>query len=286
MNRAAVVMCTCRSLRWSLDLHPPPPPPLPPPHTHLPFPLPVPPPFHYAQARALGSPTLTPPPPPPPSVQEFASFLLDGLHEDLNRQRGPKEYIEDVELDYVQRRGVKGSCEQDPVEDVQVQEPTGVNRHGRCERPRPIAENGGCEQPRPIDMNGSCEQPRPIAVNGSCEQLGEGGGAVVSRADAGGESLRSAAAFSGDVWAPSALSPPLAPPPTPSKPSAPYYTPGGPRPRPSEREAAAEEEAVAAEAWGNYLRRDRSVIVDMFQGQLRSVLKCSHCGAPPMGEGG
>ena len=38
------------------------------------------------------------------------------------------------------------------------------------------------------------------------------------------------------------------------------------------------EEAVAAEAWGNYLKRDRSVVVDTFQGQLKSSVRCSTCG--------
>ena len=32
------------------------------------------------------------------------------------------------------------------------------------------------------------------------------------------------------------------------------------------------EEEVAAEAWGNYLRRDRSIVVDTFQGQLKSTV--------------
>eukprot|EP00977_Amphora_coffeiformis_P006390 scaffold1361_cov165-Amphora_coffeaeformis.AAC.12 len=34
----------------------------------------------------------------------------------------------------------------------------------------------------------------------------------------------------------------------------------------------------AVEAWKNYLLRDKSVIVDIFQGQLRNRLKCLHCG--------
>jgi hypothetical protein len=34
---------------------------------------------------------------------------------------------------------------------------------------------------------------------------------------------------------------------------------------------------VAAEAWCNYLLRDKSVIVDLFQGQLRSTLTCGEC---------
>ena len=32
------------------------------------------------------------------------------------------------------------------------------------------------------------------------------------------------------------------------------------------------EEEVAAEAWGNYLLRDRSIVVDTFQGQLKSTV--------------
>ena len=38
------------------------------------------------------------------------------------------------------------------------------------------------------------------------------------------------------------------------------------------------EEHVAAEAWGNYLKRDRSIIVDIFQGQLKSSVRCTQCG--------
>ena len=34
----------------------------------------------------------------------------------------------------------------------------------------------------------------------------------------------------------------------------------------------------AIECWKNYLKRDKSVIVDIFQGQLRSQLKCMTCG--------
>jgi ubiquitin C-terminal hydrolase len=39
-----------------------------------------------------------------------------------------------------------------------------------------------------------------------------------------------------------------------------------------------DEEAVACEAWLGYLQRNRSIIVDLFQGQLRSVLLCKACG--------
>jgi len=39
-----------------------------------------------------------------------------------------------------------------------------------------------------------------------------------------------------------------------------------------------EEERNAAEAWCNHLRSNRSVIVDLFQGQLRSQLRCPECG--------
>jgi ubiquitin C-terminal hydrolase len=35
-----------------------------------------------------------------------------------------------------------------------------------------------------------------------------------------------------------------------------------------------EDEEVAAKAWEGYLRRNRSIIVDLFQGQLRSTLRC------------
>eukprot|EP00967_Tisochrysis_lutea_P126200 scaffold212972_cov30-Tisochrysis_lutea.AAC.3 len=106
---------------------------------------------------------------------------------DLNRQRGKKEYIEDVELDYVNGPSTSGSS---------------VGHEGN------------------EDDSGASAFAAGVGVGGS-----------------------------------------------------------GPRIRPSPMVAAAEEEAVAAEAWGNHLRRDRSVIVDTFQGQLRSVLKCSHCGA-------
>ncbi len=39
-----------------------------------------------------------------------------------------------------------------------------------------------------------------------------------------------------------------------------------------------DEERVAAESWGHYLQRDRSVIVDLFQGQLKSTVTCAECG--------
>ncbi|KAG8520191.1 Ubiquitin carboxyl-terminal hydrolase 32 [Galemys pyrenaicus] len=35
---------------------------------------------------------------------------------------------------------------------------------------------------------------------------------------------------------------------------------------------------VAAEAWDNHLRRNRSIVVDLFHGQLRSQVKCKTCG--------
>ena len=38
-----------------------------------------------------------------------------------------------------------------------------------------------------------------------------------------------------------------------------------------------EEERAAARAWGSYLQRDRSVIVDLFQGQLQSTVTCAEC---------
>ena len=40
---------------------------------------------------------------------------------------------------------------------------------------------------------------------------------------------------------------------------------------------AGKEELVAAESWRNYLLRNKSIIVDLFQGQLRSTLVCLHC---------
>jgi ubiquitin carboxyl-terminal hydrolase 8 len=38
------------------------------------------------------------------------------------------------------------------------------------------------------------------------------------------------------------------------------------------------DENDAVEAWKNYLRRNRSLVVDMFQGQLRNTCKCLKCG--------
>jgi len=38
------------------------------------------------------------------------------------------------------------------------------------------------------------------------------------------------------------------------------------------------DDEVAKEAWENHLRRNRSVIVDLFQGQLKSTVKCPDCG--------
>ncbi|CAM9205743.1 unnamed protein product [Ectocarpus sp. 12 AP-2014] len=38
------------------------------------------------------------------------------------------------------------------------------------------------------------------------------------------------------------------------------------------------EEMVAMKAWKGYLERNRSIIVDLFQGQLRSALQCGVCG--------
>ncbi|MEE6469526.1 hypothetical protein FKM82_008661 [Ascaphus truei] len=35
---------------------------------------------------------------------------------------------------------------------------------------------------------------------------------------------------------------------------------------------------VAAEAWDNHLRRNKSIVVDLFHGQLRSQVKCKTCG--------
>ncbi|XP_069082639.1 ubiquitin carboxyl-terminal hydrolase 32 isoform X2 [Pleurodeles waltl] len=35
---------------------------------------------------------------------------------------------------------------------------------------------------------------------------------------------------------------------------------------------------VAAEAWDNHLRRNKSIVVDLFHGQLRSQVKCKMCG--------
>lgn len=42
---------------------------------------------------------------------------------------------------------------------------------------------------------------------------------------------------------------------------------------------SSEQERYAAEAWRNHLRANRSVIVDLFQGQLRSQLQCPCCSA-------
>ena len=39
------------------------------------------------------------------------------------------------------------------------------------------------------------------------------------------------------------------------------------------------QDKCAAEAWRGYLRRDRSIVVDLFQGQLRSSVQCAICGA-------
>ena len=39
-----------------------------------------------------------------------------------------------------------------------------------------------------------------------------------------------------------------------------------------------DDETVAAEAWASYLQRDRSVVVDQFQGQLKSTVRCAECG--------
>jgi len=36
-------------------------------------------------------------------------------------------------------------------------------------------------------------------------------------------------------------------------------------------------EEEAREAWKNYLQRNKSVVVDLFQGQLKSTLECSVC---------
>lgn len=43
--------------------------------------------------------------------------------------------------------------------------------------------------------------------------------------------------------------------------------------------ARGSQERHAAEAWCEHLRRNRSVVVDLFQGQLRSQLRCTECGA-------
>jgi ubiquitin C-terminal hydrolase len=38
------------------------------------------------------------------------------------------------------------------------------------------------------------------------------------------------------------------------------------------------DETVAAESWYHYLKTNKSVVVDLFQGQLKSMVKCSCCG--------
>lgn len=38
------------------------------------------------------------------------------------------------------------------------------------------------------------------------------------------------------------------------------------------------DERDAMEAWKNYLTRNKSIVVDIFQGQMRSCLSCLHCG--------
>mmetsp|Transcript_4810 Transcript_4810/g.7278 ORF Transcript_4810/g.7278 Transcript_4810/m.7278 type:complete len:551 (-) Transcript_4810:40-1692(-) len=40
----------------------------------------------------------------------------------------------------------------------------------------------------------------------------------------------------------------------------------------------ANQELIAREAWRGYLSRNKSIIVDLFQGQLRSTLQCGKCG--------
>ena len=37
------------------------------------------------------------------------------------------------------------------------------------------------------------------------------------------------------------------------------------------------DEIVAAEHWDNHCKRNRSIIVDLFQGQIRSQLRCLQC---------
>jgi len=39
-----------------------------------------------------------------------------------------------------------------------------------------------------------------------------------------------------------------------------------------------DDEELAMEAWKGYLQRNRSIIVDLFQGQLRNELRCNKCG--------
>lgn len=51
------------------------------------------------------------------------------------------------------------------------------------------------------------------------------------------------------------------------------------RPDPKESDLCRKgEERYAAEAWHDHLRRHRSVLVDLFQGQLRSQVRCCECG--------
>ena len=45
----------------------------------------------------------------------------------------------------------------------------------------------------------------------------------------------------------------------------------------AERKDGETDEAVAMAAWMGYLKRNRSIIVDIFQGQLRSALTCREC---------
>jgi len=54
---------------------------------------------------------------------------------------------------------------------------------------------------------------------------------------------------------------------------------GGPAAADSARLEALGQERCAAEAWMEHLRGNQSVIVDLFQGQLRSRLRCPACGA-------
>eukprot|EP00825_Cyclidium_porcatum_P028290 TRINITY_DN3058_c0_g1_i1.p1 TRINITY_DN3058_c0_g1~~TRINITY_DN3058_c0_g1_i1.p1 ORF type:complete len:628 (-),score=146.91 TRINITY_DN3058_c0_g1_i1:3-1886(-) len=39
-----------------------------------------------------------------------------------------------------------------------------------------------------------------------------------------------------------------------------------------------EQEKLAADSWKDYLKRNKSVIVDLFQGQLKNTIKCLECG--------
>lgn len=39
-----------------------------------------------------------------------------------------------------------------------------------------------------------------------------------------------------------------------------------------------EQEKLAADSWKDYLKRNKSVIVDLFQGQLKNTMKCKECG--------